>query len=161
MRVLLAALDDEKPRLLSALLDAALRLVPLDLEIVAARTPAELLYRAHLGLDDVALLDWSLAGAGSADLVRELARINPHLRTIAILPDDACQHRQHLWEAGVCSSIPWERLDPEWLSGALCLVDRAMLWEERMRESSAAPQRGFTRGTTSSASWATMPVGYG
>ena len=161
MHVLLAALDDERLQQLSLLLDSALRLVPLDLEVAEVRAPADLLYRAHLDLDDVVLLDWSLAEAGSPDLVRELARINPHLRAIAILPDGSHQRRQRVWEAGACSSIPWDRMDPEWLSSALCLVDRAMLWEERLRESSAATQRGFTRGTTSSANRAAMPSGYG
>jgi hypothetical protein len=46
MRVLLATPDDETLALMQALLEAALQLVPLTLDVQSARTPEELLQRA-------------------------------------------------------------------------------------------------------------------
>jgi DNA-binding NarL/FixJ family response regulator len=134
LRVLLATPDDETLTLMQALLDAALQLVPLTIEIHTARAPEELLRRARLALDDVVLLDWPLSGAESPDLVRAIFCANPHLRVIALLPDRPRQYRQCLWEAGACSSIPKERLDQEWISSALCLMSRAMQREARLQE---------------------------
>jgi DNA-binding NarL/FixJ family response regulator len=132
MRVLLATPDDETLALMQALLEAALQLVPLTIKVHSARTPEDLLQRARLDLDDIVLLDWPLAGAESPDLVRAVFQVNPRLRVIALLPDHPRQYRQCLWEAGACSSIPKERLDQEWISSALCLMNRAMQREARL-----------------------------
>jgi DNA-binding NarL/FixJ family response regulator len=134
MRVLLATPDDETLALMQVLLEAALQLVPLTVEVHTGRTPEQLLERARLDLDDIVLLDWPLAGADSPDLVRTVFQINPRLRVIALLPDHPRQYRQCLWEAGACSSIPKERLDQEWISSALCLMNRAMQREARLLE---------------------------
>jgi hypothetical protein len=80
------------------------------------------------------LLDWPLAGSGSPDLVRAVFRVNPRLRVIALLPNHPRQYRQCLWKAGACSSIPKERLDQEWISSALCLINRAMQREAKLLE---------------------------
>jgi DNA-binding NarL/FixJ family response regulator len=132
MRVLLATPDDETLALMQALLEAALQLVPLTIKVHSARTPEDLLQRARLDLDDIVLLDWPLAGAESPDLVRAVFQVNPRMRVIALLPDHPRQYRQCLWEAGACSSIPKERLDQEWISSALCLMNRAMQREARL-----------------------------
>ena len=134
MRVLLATADDETLALLEVLLQAALQLVPLTIDLHIARTPEQLLERARLDMDDIVLLDWLLVGAGSPDLVRTVFQINPRLCVIALLPDHPRQYRQCLWEAGACSSIPKERLDQEWISSALCLMNRAMQREARLSE---------------------------
>ena len=132
MRVLLAIPDDDTLNLMQALLDAALHLVSLELEVSAVRDPTELLSRARLGLDDVVLLDWPLAGQASPELVRAMLRFNPRLRVIALLPDQPRQYRECLGMAGACSSIPKEHLDQEWISSALCLLSRALDREERL-----------------------------
>jgi DNA-binding NarL/FixJ family response regulator len=134
MRVLLATPSDETLALMQVLLEAALQLVPLTLDLHTARTPDQLLQRARLDLDDIVLLDWPLAGAGSPDLVRTVFQVNSRLRVIALLPDHPRQYRQCLWEAGVCSSIPKERLDQEWISSALCLMNWAMQREAKLLE---------------------------
>jgi len=132
MRVLLATPDDETLTLMQSLLAAALQLVPLTITTQAVRTPEDLIQRARLALDDVVLLDWPFAGPDSPDLVRALFQANQHLRVIALLPGQPRQYRQRLWEAGVCSSIPKERLDQEWISSALCLMSRAIEREQRL-----------------------------
>jgi DNA-binding NarL/FixJ family response regulator len=134
MRVLLATSDDETLSLMRSLLEAALQLIPLTLDVHTARTPEELLARTREDRDDVILLDWPLCGAESPDLVRQIFRVNPRVRVIGLLPDHPRQYRHCLWQAGACSSIPKERLDQEWISSALCLVNRAIQREARLQE---------------------------
>lgn len=134
MRLLLATPNSETLGLMRSLLDAALCLVPLDVEADSVADQAALLQRAALHRDDVILLDWQLAGAGSPDLVRAIFEVHPRARVVALLPDQLRQYRQRIWDAGACSSIPTERLDQEWLSSALCIMSRAMA-----REAQAAP----------------------
>jgi CheY-like chemotaxis protein len=133
IRLLLATPDTHTDALIHELLGAALQLVPLDVTLQTVTDRGALLERAVGNCDDVVLLDWSLAGAQSPDLVRELLALNGHLRIIALLPLHLRQYRQIIWEAGACSSIPLERLDQEWLSSALCLMNRAMQREARVR----------------------------
>jgi hypothetical protein len=133
IRLLLATPDAHTDVLIHELLAAALQLVPLDVTLQTVADRGALFERAVGNCDDVVLLDWSLAGAGSPDLVRELLALNSHLRIISLLPLHLRQYRQIIWEAGACSSIPLERLDQEWLSSALCLMNRAMQREARVR----------------------------
>jgi DNA-binding NarL/FixJ family response regulator len=126
IRMVLAVKDQECANLVSSMLDEALQLVPLEVEVVRAHSRASLLERTRDRLDDVVFLDWDLVGAGTPDLVREMARQNPRIRVVALLPLQLRQYRQTLWEAGACSSVPKEHMDQEWLSSVLCLMNRAM-----------------------------------
>jgi CheY-like chemotaxis protein len=131
IRLLMVAPDTESLDLMQSLLNAAQTLVPLNVEVNRAWSHMELLWRARANLDDLIFLDWQLAEAETPNLVRELTSINPKLRIIVLLPLKLRQYRQCLWDAGVCSSIPKENLDAEWLSSALCLISRAMERERR------------------------------
>ncbi len=129
MRLLLATPDREMLSLMRSLLDAAMELVPLAISTEAVADQQALLQRAALHSDDVILLDWQLAGAGSPDLVRAIFASHPRARVVALLPDQLRQYRQRIWDAGACTSIPTERLDQEWLSSALCIMSRAIARE--------------------------------
>lgn len=137
MRLLLATPDSSMLGLMRSLLDAALGLVPLDVRAEAVADAEALLRRAARHSDDVILLDWQLAGAGSPELVRAIFAADPRARVVALLPDQLRQYRQYIWDAGACSSIPTERLDQEWLSSALCIMSRAMA-RETVAEGDAA-----------------------
>lgn len=138
MRLLLATPNSAMLELMHSLLDAAMSLVPLDVSAEAVTDQEALLQRAALHSDDVILLDWQLAGAGSPDLVRAIFKANPRARVMALLPDQLRQYRQRIWDAGACSSIPTERLDPEWLSSALCIMSRAMAREAQAATTACA-----------------------
>lgn len=114
------------------LMQAALALVSHNVQMAHADSRQALLARALADQDDVIFLDWELVGPETPDLVTELVRINPRLRTVVLLPLQLRQYRQRLWEAGACSSIPKEYLDQEWLSSVLCLIRRAMEREARI-----------------------------
>jgi DNA-binding NarL/FixJ family response regulator len=131
MRLLMATPNSEMLGLMRSLLNAALDLVPLDVKAESVADQGALLERAAAHTDDIILLDWQLAGAGSPDLVRAIFATDPRARVVALLPDQLRQYRQRIWEAGACSSIPTERLDQEWLSSALCIMSRAMAREAR------------------------------
>ena len=135
IRLLIATPDSESKNLLHSLVSAAMEMVPLDLEIADADNLPELVMRSIDQLDDLLLLDWQLAGAETPDHLRDLLALNPKLRVIALLPLELRQYRQCLWQAGACTSIPKEHLDQEWLSSVLCLINRAMEREERLRKS--------------------------
>lgn len=135
IRLLLAAPDDESIDLLQTLLAEAAQLLPFDVAGAVVQGRDALIARARQRQDDVVLLDWSMGGAGSPELVRELLQINPTLRLMVLLPTHLRQYRMQIWQAGACSSIPKERLDQEWLSSALCIMHRAMEREVRMRAS--------------------------
>jgi hypothetical protein len=51
-----------------------------------------------------------------------------------IAPLHLRQYRQCLWEAGACVGLPKEYLDQEWLLSMLCLINRAMGREERLKQ---------------------------
>jgi DNA-binding NarL/FixJ family response regulator len=135
IRLLIATPDTESKNLLHSLVNAAMQMVPLDIEISDANKISELVIRSVDQLDDLLLLDWQLAGAETPNHLRDLLALNPKLRVIALLPLQLRQYRQCLWQVGACSSIPKEYLDQEWLLSVLCLISRAMEREERLRES--------------------------
>ncbi|MFV9503524.1 MAG: hypothetical protein AB4911_03070 [Oscillochloridaceae bacterium umkhey_bin13] len=132
MRLLIATPDQTLLTTLDTLLAAALGLVPIEVNAVIVSDAKALLERAELGNDDVILLDWQLVGARTPDLVRAIFAVYPSARVMTLLPDQQRQYRQRVWEAGACTSIPTERLDEEWLSSALCIMNRAMAREQRM-----------------------------
>ncbi len=132
IRVCVAAADQESQEMMSVLFQEALKLVCHDLSVAQARTRGEVVQRTQANSDDVVFLDWSLVGAETPALVREMVRRNARIRTVVLLPEQQRQYRQVLWEAGACSSIPKEYLDQEWISSALCLIRRAMEREARV-----------------------------
>lgn len=129
MRILLATPDSDTLDLMRSLLDVALGLVPLEVAAEHIDSQDALLRRVALRRDDVILLDWQLAGAGTPDMVRRIFTFQPLIRVIALLPDQLRQYRQRIWDAGACCSIPLERIDQEWLSSALCIMSRALARE--------------------------------
>jgi hypothetical protein len=141
IRLLLAIPDNESSRLMHTLLDAALSLVPIDVELSEVRSRKELLSRVLMRMDDVVFLDWELAGAETPELVREVTSMNRSLRVVALLPLQLRQYRQTLWEAGACSGIPREHLDQELLSSLLCTTHRAMCREARLNAKAKAKEK--------------------
>ena len=135
IRLVIAAPDAESRKLLHSLLDAALQIVPFQVEARDVDTLDELSRRNAAHLDDLLLLDWQLANWDTPNYLRGLAAINPSIRMIAVLPLHLRQYRQCLWDAGACTSIPKEYMDQEWLASVLCLIHRAMERETRLRES--------------------------
>jgi CheY-like chemotaxis protein len=133
IRLVMALPDAETHDLIESLLQAAMALVPLNVKVTRVWSRKELLHRVRAQCDDLILLDWQVAEADTPDLVREIVALNPKLRMLVLLPLQLRQYRQTLWEAGVCSSIPKEHLEAEWLSSALCLISRAMEREQRAR----------------------------
>lgn len=138
VRLVVAAPDAEMHGLMDSLLAASLQLVPIQIECGHAGSRHDLMRRARANQDDLVMLDWSMAEAGTPEMVREMLGVNPRLRVIVLLPLKLRQYRHALWEAGVCSSIPTENLDAEWLSSALCLITRAMERERRVLASLAS-----------------------
>ena len=132
IRVLVVAPDAESHALMQSLLQASLQLVPLKIDVNQAWSRSDLMRRARANLDDLVFLDWQSAEGDTPDTVREILEVNPRLRVIVLLPLQLRQYRHCLWEAGVCSSIPKESLDAEWLSSALCLINRAMERERKL-----------------------------
>ncbi|MFN8472556.1 MAG: response regulator [Anaerolineae bacterium] len=139
LRAVIAVSDEETLALIRELLQAALALVRHDVQIAHTDTRQALLARTLADQDDVIFLDWELVGPETPDLVREIARLNPRLRTVVLLPLHLRQYRQCLWEAGAYSSIPKEYLDQEWLSSVLCLIRRAIDRETAVARLAKAP----------------------
>ena len=135
IRLLIATPDLECRKILHSLLDAAMELVPLDIEARDVHDLAALQERNAARQDDLLLLDWQLAGEETPNRLRELTTQNSKLRVITLLPLQLRQYRQCIWQSGACSSIPKEHIDQEWLSTVLCLINRAMEREERLRAS--------------------------
>lgn len=139
IRILLAVHDQACADLLRAMLDAALRLVPLDLTVSQVTSHNALVDHVAQRREDIVLLDWNLVGEDTPDLVQSLTLTNPTIRVVAILPLQLRQYRQRLWEAGACSSVPKEHMDQEWLSSVLCLMYRAMCREAHLLSGVGAP----------------------
>jgi DNA-binding NarL/FixJ family response regulator len=138
IRLLFATPEAEFLKVLDSVIESALELTPLQVTTAAAAARQPLLQRVDAGADDVVVLDWSLAGPATPDLVRELLQRNPQVRVVALLPEIQRQYRQQVWAAGACSSIPKEHIDQEWLSSILCVMYRAMEREMRLRAAFAA-----------------------
>jgi DNA-binding NarL/FixJ family response regulator len=138
IRLLFATPEASFRKLLDSVIETALELTPLAVTTAAVAARPALLQRVEAGADDVIVLDWSLAGPGTPDLVREILRRNGQLRVVALLPEIQRQYRQQVWAAGACSSIPKEHIDQEWLSSILCVMHRAMEREARLRAAWAA-----------------------
>lgn len=145
IRLLFAVPDTRTRDLLQSLSNAALRLVPLQVEMNHAQSQDELVARTRMRRDDLVMLDWTLAEADTPKLVRELKCLHPWLHLIVLLPLQLQPYRQSIWEAGVCTSIPKESLEQEWLSSVLCMASRHLEWQahrsdetlsERSRQSS-------------------------
>lgn len=133
IRLVIATPHAESRALLHSLLNAAMQMVPLDIDSHDVGDLAQLQQRTAASLDDLVLLDWDLAGTDTPDRLRELMISNPRIRVITLLPLHLRQYRQCIWESGACSSIPKEHIDQEWLSTVLCIVHRAMEREARLR----------------------------
>jgi DNA-binding NarL/FixJ family response regulator len=138
IRLLFATPEPDFRKLLDSVIETALELTPLEVTTAAVDARLPLLARVDAYADDVVVLDWSIAGAGTPDLVREVLRRNPQMRVVALLPETQRQYRQQVWSAGACSSIPKEHIDQEWLSSILCVMHRAMEREARLRAAYAA-----------------------
>jgi DNA-binding NarL/FixJ family response regulator len=134
IRLLIAAPDPDSIELYDSLLSSALQLLPLDIDVSHATTRAGLTQRVAAQEADVLLIDWLLAGAETPDYLRELVGLNPRLRTIVVMPLHLRQYRTCLWEAGACVGLPKEHLDQEWLLSMLCLINRAIEREERLKQ---------------------------
>jgi DNA-binding NarL/FixJ family response regulator len=135
IRLVIAAPDADSIALYDGLLDHALRLLPLDIEVSHATTREALTERAQGRQDDVLILDWLLAGAETPQYLRELLAVDPRLRTLVVMPLDLRQYRTCLWSAGACVGLPKEHLDHEWLLSMLCLMTRAIEREARAQQS--------------------------
>jgi DNA-binding NarL/FixJ family response regulator len=140
IRLLFATPEAPFRKLLDSVIETALELTPLEVTTAAVEAKQLLMQRVDAYADDVIVLDWSLAGPGTPELVREMLGRNPQLRVVALLPEIQRQYRQQVWSAGACSSIPKEHIDQEWLSSILCVMHRAMEREARLRAAFAAGQ---------------------
>lgn len=133
IRLLIATPDDAALALLQSVVHAADNLTSFAITTATAQNRPALLRRVDATLDDVILLDWELAKAGTADLVSEILSHSPQIRIVVLLPSHQRQYRQLVWEAGACNSIPKEYMEQEWLSSILCVMVRAMQREARLR----------------------------
>ncbi len=137
LRLLFATPEAEFLELLKSVSCSALEFTPVHVTTAAATTKVALMQRVKAGADDVVVLDWSLGGAATPELVREILQCNPQVHVVALLPEVQRQYRQQVWDAGACSSIPKEHIDQEWLSSILCVMQRGMERAMRLR---AAPE---------------------
>ena len=135
MRLLFAVPDDSSLELIHSVLNCALCLTPLEVSFHEVRTRAELLTRVDMHEDDIVLLDWPIAESDTPALVTELLQADPRLRVVVLLPQGYRQYRQLVWNAGACNGIPKEYMDQEWLSTVLCIMNRAMEREARLKAS--------------------------
>ena len=111
IRLLFATPEAEFLKLLDSVIETALELTPLEVTTAAVNARPALLQRIAAGDDDVIVLDWSLVGAATPDLVREILQRNSQLRVVALLPEIQRQYRQQVWSAGACSRIPTEHIN--------------------------------------------------
>lgn len=132
IRVLLATPHSDFVALMQNVLDSALKLVKLDVNMEAVNSKEALFGRSTQEMDDVILLDWDIDRSRTPELVRELLALNPKLRVVAMLPLTHRQYRQKVWDAGACNGIPKEHVDQEWMATVLCIMQRAMEREARL-----------------------------
>lgn len=133
IRLLFASPDGASLALLQSIHDSAINLMCFTTSTATASNREALFARVDEAMDDVILLDWPMAEAGTPDLVKELLAVNPKLRVVVLLPMNYRQYRQQVWNAGACNSIPKEYMEQEWFSSIICVMHRAMEREERLR----------------------------
>ncbi|NJN83422.1 MAG: response regulator transcription factor [Caldilineaceae bacterium] len=132
IRVLFATPDENTEILLYSLIASARQLVCFDLAVADVAEQDEMLAAVDDHTADVVLLDWSMAGDGTPDLVSEILVHNPKMRVVVLLPLIYRQYRDRVWQAGACNSIPKEHMEQEWFSSILCVMHRAMEREARL-----------------------------
>ena len=133
IRLLFVSPDEPSLALLQSIHNSAIDLMCFTTSTATASDQEALLVRVAENLDDVVLLDWSMAEAGTPELVEELLAMNPKLRVVVLLPMNYRQYRQEVWNAGACNSIPKELMEQEWFSSIICVMHRAMEREARLR----------------------------
>ena len=133
IRLLFASPDPGSLALLQSIRDSAVDLMCFTTATASVADAEALLARVDEELDDVILLDWPMAEAGTPALVEELLTRNRTLRVVVLLPENYRQYREQVWYAGACNSIPKEHMEQEWFSSILCVMHRAMEREERLR----------------------------
>ncbi|MDR7554614.1 MAG: hypothetical protein QN157_03315 [Armatimonadota bacterium] len=125
-RLLIAEPHPELQQTVAEVVAAARSLLPLDLEVADAATPAEVRARVATWRPHAVLLDWDIAVDATPRFVDEMCHHTPDLRVLVLLPASESQYRAAVWDAGACAGIPRDRMDGEWLATAVCLVRRAM-----------------------------------
>lgn len=133
IRLLIATPDRRSLALLQSVVNATRDLTCFVVTDAAAASHEMLMQQVDAATTDVILLDWEMAKAATADLVREILSHHPCMRIVVLLPAHQRQYRQLVWEAGACNSIPKEYVEQEWLSSILCVMVRAMQREARLR----------------------------
>ena len=133
IRLLFASPDESSLSLLQSIHDSAIDLMCFTTSTATASSNEALCERVEARMDDVILLDWSMAEAGTPELVEILLKKNPKLRVVVLLPMNYRQYRREVWNAGACNSIPKELMEQEWFSSIICVMHRAMEREARLR----------------------------
>lgn len=138
LRLLFVTPEAEFLKLFDSVIASARELTPAQVTTAAVTAKPQLLQRVDARADDVVVLDWSLEGPETPQLVSEILQRNPQAHVVVLLPETQPQYRQQVWNAGACSSIPKEHIDQEWLSSILCVMYRAMQRELRLLATLAA-----------------------
>lgn len=120
-----------------------MELIPLNVTVDVVSSRDALLRRLAMNADDTIFLDWTIAGAGTPELMQKILHDNPRLRVVALLPLHLRQYRQSVWDAGACNSVPKEHMDQEWLSSLLCVMWRAMEREKRKTPTSPIEEEWY------------------
>ena len=124
--------DTESQDMMRTLVEATRQLIPYRLVINQVGSKEELIQKITAEQADVLFLDWQIAGSATPDLTCQLAQLNPKLRIIILLPFQIRQYQQYLLGTGVCSCLPKDRLDQEWLCTILCLIYQGMQYERHL-----------------------------
>jgi DNA-binding NarL/FixJ family response regulator len=132
-RLLVAEKDPEFCRTLLEVSRTVVDLLPIDLSVRDARSMAQVRTDVTGWQADAVLLDWNIADHDTPAFIKELQTLSPGLRVLTLLPASVIEYRRTVWEAGACASIPRDRLDPEWLATAVCIMTRAMQREARLK----------------------------
>ncbi|MDR7418601.1 MAG: hypothetical protein QN178_06795 [Armatimonadota bacterium] len=133
-RILIAAGNPDYLASLRELTEAARAFLPINLEVVEARTLDETRRRLADSAPDALMADWSLVPEQTLAAVRALVAEQPELRVLLLLPDVRREYREAAWSAGACACVPRDRIDPEWLQAMLCVMNRAKEREARLRQ---------------------------
>ncbi|MBI4277967.1 MAG: hypothetical protein HY660_05875 [Armatimonadetes bacterium] len=131
--LLLAEKDAEFRRTLVELVQAVRVRLPVALDCDVTSSPEETREQVARRQPDALLLDWHIAAEGTPEFIRDLQALDPGIRILVLLPGDARQYRLAVWAAGACAGIPRERVEAEWLTTAVCIMQRAMQREANLR----------------------------